>query len=225
MPKFRFKVSDAHGKIKAGQVIAPSLDQAEERLRKAGYTVLECTESDGAKLEVHAGRKGSGPTIERAESKGYQPSIIDFIEDVEMEPQRRNFGLVALALVGLVVAILYGVAHKREVAANAPQEPEYEQIKLSIDGSLEVVAGSVDGSKLVFHFPEVPLDLERDAEGFVNAQGGFQLQYEFASAKTPTYCTLTVEKKGYKTVNLDRQFLKGTDTLAVKLPAVRLQPE
>ncbi|MCA9792681.1 MAG: hypothetical protein KC910_12830 [Candidatus Eremiobacteraeota bacterium] len=224
MPKFRFKVSDAKGKIKAGQVIAPSLEQAEERLRKAGYTVLECNESDGPKLEVHA-RKGGGPTIERAESRGYQPSIIDFIEDVEMEPQRRNFGLVALALVGLIVAVLYGVAHKREAAANAPKEPQYEQVKLSIQGSLEVVGSSFDGAKLIFHFPEVPLDLERDAEGFVDDKGAFKLEYEFASAKTPTYCTLTVEKKGYKTVNLDRQFLKGTDTLAGSLPAVRLQLE
>ncbi len=221
MAKFRFRV-EKNGKTKSGTLEAVDRSAAESRLASAGYTVLELSGEGGSGLQIQAGRTSGRPKIERAPSQGYKKSVVDVLEDVEMAPVRRNIGLVVLALVGLLVAIGYGLSNREPELART-DEPQYETVKLSIRGKVDPFAGGLTDIRLVFHMPEIPLDLER-SEDFLATDGTYHLEYEFTSTKVPNYCTLTVEKEGFKSAKIERQMLKG-DPLTATMPIARLYPE
>lgn len=208
MPKFRFKVHDQAGRSKAGQVTSPDRETAESRLRKAGYTILELEEL-GSELEVVDAPKPNRPKIERAATRGYKPGVAEIMETVNVNPERRNVGLYIIALLGLAVAVFHGLGERRKAQANEAKQIQYEKVSLEVKGRVNGVQ-EPEEVKLVFHFPEVPLDLERSAAELLAEDGTFVMKYEFESQRVPTYVTLTVRPPGEKEpIKLDRQLLQG----------------
>ena len=220
MAKFRFKVNDQAGKTKSGQVTCPDRETAESRLRKAGYTILEL-EDVGSEIEVVEGAKKERPKIERAPSRGYRPGFADFFDRLNVNPDRRNISLYAIALLGLAVAIFHGVGERRKVEAQVAKQPKYEKVSLAVKGRVNGVT-EPEGVKVVFHFPEIPLDLERSAAELLGDDGTFEMKYDFESQRVPTYVTLTVRNGKKDPIKLERQMLQGEPKTAQFKP-VNLQ--
>lgn len=208
MAKFRFKVADPHGKVKVGQVGAPDEATARSRLEEKGFTVVELAPVEGTSLEIQQATQAT-PRIERAETKGYQPGLLDYIEDIESQPQRRNAVLGFLAVVGVLVAIFYGVSESRAREAQKVDEPTYEKVVLAIKGRTEVAPRFKDDASIIFHFPEVPLDLERAVNDITADDGTYQLDYEFESQRSPTYVTAELRVKGKDVDKTDKTLLSG----------------
>ena len=210
MAKFRFKVSTPEGKVKVGHVGAADEDTARKRLEGSGFTVLELESTEGgSSLEIHSNKRSVGTRIPRAQSRGYQPGLVDFIEDIESEPKRRNTLLGGIALIGFIVAILYGVNEARSRAKPDIVEPTYEKVSLAITGKAVVDAKKREKTTLVFHFPEVPLDLERPYQELVQEDGSFKLEYEFESQRAPSYLTASLRVGGKDVSATEKTLLSG----------------
>ncbi len=205
-----------------GQVGAPDEAGARQLLEGRGYTVLELASIDGVDLQIHKASSSSGSRVERAETKGYQPGIIDFIEDIESQPERRNAFLGTLAVIGVLVAIFYGVSESRARESKKIDEPQYEKVVLSLKGSAKVAPRFIDDASLIFHFPEVPLDLERKVGEVLSDDGSYHLDYEFESQRVPTYVTAALRVKGKDVDRTDKTLLSG-EPKAAQLPTLRTE--
>lgn len=225
MPRYRFKVADAKGKVKTGYVGAPDEATAQARLMKAGYYVLELESGDGdsPSLQIKSSTPKSGfVQIERAPMRGYQPSLWERVTDFSIDAQTRNMGLIALAVLGLLVALVTGFAGKKD-ARTAATEVEYETVKLAVRGRVVPPDGSLQGVSLIFHLPEVPLDVRKELDEIATGEkGDFLWEYEFMAPRSPNLVSLTVSKEGYQDAQLDRVPLRG-DPLTCDLPTVVLK--
>lgn len=226
MPRYRFKVADPKGKVKTGYVGAPDEATAQARLMKAGYYVLELESQDGDAPSIEIKQPSSKPgyvPIERAPLRGYQPSFWERITEFSIDSQTRTMALIALGVVGLLVALVTGFSGKKS-SGPAATEVEYETVKLAIRGRV-VPPGDGTPVALIFHLPEVPLDVRKDLKEIAaNDQGDFLWEYEFMAPRSPTYVSLSVDAEGYEEARVDKVPLRG-DPLASDLPTVVLRED
>jgi hypothetical protein len=206
MPKFRFMVQSATGKVRRGSLIEADEEAARKRLQAAGFAVLSLNEE--AELVVHE-QGGSG----RPKVAPQRASIIAFEETwwekiwlgIHTYVLRRETAML-LALAGLIW-ISVGLLNKPK--ATGPAELDYKDWK----GTVTVDSHGFDrASNIVVSLPDLPYTQSERIDR--EATGAQTVVVDIQSANIPNRIVVTlvdgntIEAKGVGEVTLsgDGQF-------------------
>ena len=204
MLRFRFKVSNAAGKVRSGHITASSLTAAQRAVESNGYSILELVESaesDSRPSPSAQVRRGS-PTV------AYQPHLVDHLEAIEAAPAKRKGVLAFLTLLGLLLCLLSGFGPSM-TGAPVASTPKPQEIRLVITGLATVPPKQRARATLHFQMPEVPLGLIRDYNGLVEESGSYRVEYDFESSKAPSYFIAELQVDGRRVDQGDRALFSG----------------
>ncbi len=124
-----------------------------------------------------------------------------------------NLAFAMALLVAFLAVAAVGVFQGGRRAPSARKA--VQRVEIGIHGTVTRPGEAGTGSSLspvrfVFHFPELPLDLERSAaEVGLDAQGRFRVRFSFSAARLPRRFFLDVSQEGYETRRLGDLPLDG----------------
>jgi hypothetical protein len=234
MPQFRFRATDAQGKIRQGRLTAANHSDAELRVQQSGLTVLELYEV-ASELVTSDILPGNGFSPERAEP--YQ--------QIQAWSERMSSwvpeGFSGYKLAGLLAlsGLLWGVFSWRLVqAAPRPQQargPEAMATHLfegSISGEVNFPPSCELGKgTLTVSFPEVPCQFSAPwteaAKGSTQTKGDNRLthpqanqfvwKFKFLAAKSPTRCEVVLAVPGFRLSQPSTMVLGATNHIHLQL--------
>ncbi len=236
MPQFRFRATDAQGKIRQGRLTAASRPDAQLRVEQSGLTVLALYEI-AADLVTSELLPGYGPSPERAEP--YQ--------QIQAWSERVSgwipAGFSGYRLAGLLAlsGLLWGVFSWRQIQA----APRLQQARGPEAMATHLFDGSISGDvnfpptcdlgkgTLTVSFPEVPCQFSAPwteaATVPTESKGDNRLSHpeanqfiwklKFLAAKSPTRCQVVLVVPGFRLSQPGDFVLGGTNHVHLKLLA------
>lgn len=216
MPQYRFVIKHASGETKTGRLTADSRSQAEQRLTRTGFVVVEISEVQNSsttipKLQVSNSRQSS-----RAEAN---PGALPLASRMmaTLEPWAGRIG--GMLLLAVAVGVLWGLWSASRPKELPPEPPKPTAISASVEGSLELnPASDLSDVTLTIEFPEVPFQKSTTwSELKHTPANGFQLQASFQTLPAPNYYTVRASKAGYKDAVSDKQLLNSHGPVRLRL--------
>ncbi len=131
-------------------------------------------------------------------------------------------------IVGVLIAL--GVLWQlpgllKRPAPTPPPPPSLSRHQVTVNGRLSLApeaGGSLEGARVIFHFPELTLDLERPvSELNLQPDGSFTATLTLEASQVPRRVSLTARRPGCQDITLTEVNLAGGQATA---PALALKP-
>ncbi len=209
--RYRFKVSDASGKVRSGHITAVNTEAARKAVESNGYSVLELEPVSGAEPGPRS------PRPPRSARVSYQPHLLERLEDLEASPGRRKAVLGGLVTLGALLWLGYRPTDEQTVMSIQPSPAR--RVRLLLEGAARVPPGQRAKATLHFQMPELPLGLIRDYGSLADESGRYMLDYEFDGQRAPTYVRAWLQVDGRIVDRADKIGLAG-EPLRAQIPTL-----
>lgn len=234
MPQFRFRATDANGKMRQGRLTAANRLDAQQRVEQSGLTVLELFEI-ASELVASDILPGNGSVPERAEPYRHIQAWSERVSSWLPE----GFSGYKLAVMFALCGLLWGLFSWRLVQAapghqkaRGPEGMATHLFESTISGEVNVPpACDLGKGTLTLVFPEIPCQFSAPwteaVKGQTESRGDNRLTHpqanqfawklKFLAAKSPTRCEVVFVVPGFRLSQPSTMVLGPTNYVHLQL--------
>ena len=201
MPQFRFRATTPDGKIRSGRVTATDRNQAEQRIKEFGLSILDLSEGSDEPIKVSR----SIQTFLSVDRVGAYFPAASLRERLARLSSWGITGYRLAALMAMVGLVWGGLVWTRKgpdphtLRARGAREMSDQLFAQTFTGEISAPASfDLAKSSLEINFPEIPCQFSQPWSALEHpAKNQFVWKLEFLAPKKLTRCSLQIRLKDY----------------------------